>query len=91
MAKERSGRLTLIISIIQDLIYLYTLVLIIYAVLSWIPGARESRFGHLINKLARPYIEIFDQFIPSFGGMTFSVAIGVLVLQLASSGLNMFY
>lgn len=77
-----------LVNILQDLIYVYTLVLVIYALLSWFPGARESKFGQIINRLAYPYLSFFDSIIPSFGGISFSVVIGILVLQLASSGLN---
>lgn len=80
----------MIISIIQDIIYVYTLVLVIYALLSWFPGARDSRFGMIIASLARPYLDVFDRFIPSVGGISFNVIIGILILQLASNGLNMF-
>lgn len=80
----------MIISIIQDIIYVYTLVLVVYALLSWFPGARDSRFGELIDRLARPYLDVFDRIIPSVGGISFNVIIGILILQLASNGLNVF-
>ncbi|MEY8370779.1 YggT family protein [Aerococcaceae bacterium 50-4] len=77
-----------IVNILQDLIYAYTLVLVVYALLSWFPGARESKFGQFINRLAYPYLSFFDSILPSVGGISFSVLVGVIVLQLASSGLN---
>lgn len=77
-----------LVNILQDLIYVYTLVLVIYAILSWFPGARDSKFGQIIDRLAYPYLSFFDNILPSLGGISFSVFVGVIVLQLASNGLN---
>ena len=77
-----------LVNILQDLIYVYTLVLVVYALLSWFPGARDSKFGQIIDRLAYPYLSFFDSILPSLGGISFSVIVGVLVLQLASNGLN---
>lgn len=77
-----------LVNILQDLIYVYTLVLVVYALLSWLPGARDSKFGQIIDRLAYPYLSFFDSILPSLGGISFSVIVGVLVLQLASNGLN---
>ncbi|OYQ65874.1 YggT family protein [Aerococcus sp. 1KP-2016] len=86
--KEKVNNVNSLVNILQDLIYVYTLVLVVYALLSWFPGARDSRFGQLIERLAYPYLSFFDNLIPSIGGVSFSVLIGVVVLQLASNGLN---
>ena len=77
-----------LVNILQDLIYVYTLVLVVYALLSWFPGARDSKFGQIIDRLAYPYLSFFDSILPSLGGISFSVIVCVLVLQLASNGLN---
>ncbi|AXY26753.1 YggT family protein [Suicoccus acidiformans] len=74
----------------MTLFTLYSWVLVIYAVMSWLPGARDSSFGQLIQRLARPYLNFFDQVIPSFGGISFSVIIGLMVLQLIQRGLVWF-
>ncbi len=85
---ERVKVVNSLVNILQDLIYVYTLVLVVYALLSWFPGARESKFGQIIDRLAYPYLSFFDSILPSLGGISFSVIVGVLVLQLASNGLN---
>lgn len=85
---ERVKAVNSLVNILQDLIYVYTLVLVIYALLSWFPGARDSKFGQIIDRLAAPYLSFFDSILPTLGGISFSVIVGVIVLQLASSGLN---
>lgn len=86
--KEKAVTVNSLVNILQDLIYLYTLVLVVYALLSWFPGARDSTIGRWVDRLARPYLSFFDSIIPPIGGISFSVVIAILVLQLASSGLN---
>ncbi|MDO4670266.1 MAG: YggT family protein [Aerococcus sp.] len=76
-----------IVLLLQRLIHLYTAVLVIYALLTWFPGALESPVGRLIRRLAEPYLAIFDDLLPPVLGMSFSVVAGVLLLELASRGL----
>lgn len=73
------------------LISLYQWVLIFYALGSWFPNARNSRLYQWIVKLAQPYMSIFDQLIPSFGGISFNVIIALFVLQLVQRGIVQFF
>ncbi|MGX7405794.1 YggT family protein [Aerococcus urinaehominis] len=79
--------MTSLVYLINRLITIYIYILIIDAILSWFPNARQSAFGRFISRLADPYIEIFDAFIPSIGGLSFNVIIGIFVLQLVQRGL----
>ncbi|WP_407101429.1 YggT family protein [Ruoffia sp. FAM 20858] len=74
-------------SLVSNLFQAYTLVLVVYALLSWLPGARESALGQFIVKLARPYLDIFDRFIPPLGGISFNVIIAIFVLRFIRDGL----
>lgn len=76
-----------ILSLVYNVFYAYSIVLVIYALMSWLPGARESGLGEFINKLARPYLDIFDRYIPSIGGVSFNVIIALFVLQFIRDGL----
>ncbi|MDO4680374.1 MAG: YggT family protein [Aerococcus sp.] len=76
-----------IILLLQRIIHLYSMLLVIYALLTWFPGALDSTFGRLISRLVEPYLSIFDELVPSVFGMSFSVVLGVLLLELASQGL----
>ena len=75
-----------LVIIINYLFRAYSMVLVLYALLSWLPGARESSLGKLISKLAEPYIGIFDRHIPSIGGISFNVIIALFVLNLVQRG-----
>ena len=58
------------------------------SLMSWLPNGRESQFGKYLNRIVLPYIEIFDRFIPTLAGISFSPLIAILVLELAMRGLT---
>ncbi|WP_179190032.1 YggT family protein [Candidatus Enterococcus testudinis] len=72
----------------NDAVYLYTILLVIYALLSWFPGGYQSTFGRFLSKVCEPYLSLFDRVNLSIGGIDFTIAVAVIVLQLASQGLT---
>ncbi|HCE13348.1 MAG TPA: YggT family protein [Enterococcus sp.] len=73
---------------LNDAVYLYTILLVIYALLSWFPGGYQSAFGRFLSKVCEPYLSLFDRVNLSIGGIDFTIAVAVIVLQLASQGLT---
>jgi len=71
----------MIINIIYQLINVYTGILIIYALMSWVPSIRNSQIGQMITKISRPYLSIFDRLPLAIGGLDFTVVIAVISLQ----------
>ena len=69
------------------MVYLYTTLLVIYALLSWSPGGYQSKFGQPLSKICEPYLSIFDRVKLQFGPVDFTILFAVLVLQLASQAL----
>ncbi|MBH0229069.1 YggT family protein [Halobacillus yeomjeoni] len=67
---------------------IYSWILIIYILMSWFPGARESRFGEVMAKLAEPFLEPFRKFIPPLGMIDISPIVAILVLRFAANGLR---
>ncbi|MGT2667394.1 YggT family protein [Streptococcus rifensis] len=63
-------------------IEVYSFILVVYALMSWFPGAHQSRLGQIITRIAEPYISIFRRFNLTFGTLDFSVAVAILSLQL---------
>lgn len=76
----------LIFKVINMLIQIYTWLIIANALMSWLPGAYESKLGKLIGKLVNPFLDIF-RFVPTLGGISFSPLIAIIVLELAEQGL----
>ena len=73
--------------LILAIINIYTFALIIYILMSWFPGARESQFGMLLGRLCEPFLEPFRRFMPPIGGMLdISPIAAIFTLQLAQYG-----
>lgn len=65
---------------------IYFFLIIIYVLMSWIPGLRESSFGELVEKVVEPYLGIFRSIIPPLGMIDFSPIVALLALELIRSG-----
>ena len=77
----------MIIALIFKAIQIYTYVLVIYALLSWFPGAYDSAFGRLLSRICEPYLSLFDRLNLRIGMVGFNVMVGIIVLNLAAGGL----
>ncbi|WP_058307892.1 YggT family protein [Gracilibacillus massiliensis] len=84
----------------MDLIYqilaygmmLYSYAIIIYILMSWFPGARESSIGQMLGSIVEPYLEPFRKIIPPIGGMIdISPIVAIIVLQMAMRGLDFIF
>jgi len=73
----------LILGILLQLVYIYSFLIIIYILMSWFPGARESQFGYFLGSIVEPFLEPFRRIIPPIGGMIdVSPIAALLVLRL---------
>lgn len=73
---------------ILDLILnVYSFALLIYILMSWFPGARESSFGIMLANICEPYLEQFRKFIPPIGMIDISPIVGIFAIYLARRGL----
>ncbi|WP_124057551.1 YggT family protein [Vaginisenegalia massiliensis] len=66
----------------------YQWLLIAYAIMSWFPDAYATPIGQFLIKLVQPFLNIFDRYIPSIGGISFNVMIAYFVLYLAQIGIG---
>jgi len=72
-----------IYNLLQTAFQVYMYALIIYILMSWFPGARESTFGEFLGRICEPYLEQFRRFIPPLGMIDISPLIAIVVLQFA--------
>ncbi|MFT8871431.1 MAG: YggT family protein [Sporolactobacillus sp.] len=78
----------LVASIVARLIDVYSWVLLIYVLMSWVPSVLNSQIGNLFAKVCEPYLSPFRRIIPPIGGvLDLSPVIAFLVLQFASRGI----
>lgn len=66
---------------------LYRIVLIAYFIMSWLPGARESKLGYVVYRIAEPYVSFFRRFIPPVGNISFAGIFALLALSFIRTGL----
>ncbi len=78
--------MSLLLSLINTLITFYSYALIVYILLSWFPGAKESGFGQFLAKICEPYLEPFRKIIPPLGMIDISPIVAILALRFAQYG-----
>jgi YggT family protein len=61
---------------------LYTILLFVYAILSWIPDLRRGRFADLLASVVEPVLMPIRRVIPPVGGLDLAFLVVILVLQL---------
>lgn len=73
--------------VLYRLLDFYSLLIVIDAILSWIPTQSEGLLydvKSVIKRLVDPYVGLFRRFIPPMGGLDFSPMIALIALQLLS-------
>lgn len=65
----------------------YTIGMVIYFFMSWIPGLRESIVGHWMSKIYEPFLEPFRRVIPPIGVFDISSIAALIFLQFLMRGL----
>ncbi|PQD94898.1 hypothetical protein CYL18_11200 [Pradoshia eiseniae] len=76
-----------ILRIAGTLVELYSWALIIYILMSWFPGARESSIGSVLARICEPFLEPFRRIIPPLGMIDISPLVAILVLNMAARGI----
>lgn len=64
---------------------------VIYILMSWFPGARDSGIGRALASIVEPYLEPFRRIIPPLGMFDISPIVALLVLQFATNGLHVLF
>ncbi|MBY4797917.1 YggT family protein [Collinsella sp. AGMB00827] len=69
----------------ESLFNFYSLLVLVYCLLSWFPRRQDGLISDLAAVLAsivEPYLSIFRRVIPPIGGMDFSPVAAIIVLKL---------
>jgi YggT family protein len=67
--------------ILKWLVSLYMIVMIAYAVTSWIPDLRSGRFAYYLARIVEPVVAPIRRVIPPLGGLDIAFLLVLLVLQ----------
>jgi YggT family protein len=81
----------MLLNIISTAFTVYSFALIIYILMSWFPGARQSAFGEMLGRICEPYLDVFRRIIPPIGMFDLSPLVALIVLNLARSGVTTVY
>jgi len=78
-----------VVSFIGLVFQIYSYMIIIYILMSWIPNARASWVGEMLGKLVEPYLSPFRRIIPPIGGiLDISPIIALFALTFVMKGLT---
>lgn len=70
--------------ILNYVIWIYSIIMVIDAIMSWVPSLRDSAFGRLINRIIDPYLNLFRkgpiERLSNSIGLDLSFLIGLLLL-----------
>ncbi|WP_419513724.1 YggT family protein [Lactobacillus kimbladii] len=72
------------IYILDYIIWIYSIIMVIDAILSWVPSLRDSTVGRIIDLLVDPYLNLFRKGpiarLSNATGLDISFLIGLLLL-----------
>ncbi len=60
----------------------YTILLLVYAVISWVPDLRRGRWVYYLASVVEPVLIPMRRIIPPLGGLDLAFLVLLLVLQL---------
>ncbi|MFC3798154.1 YggT family protein [Cohnella sp. GCM10012308] len=58
-----------VINYLYSLQLIYSWLILIYVLMSWLPNVRQSYIGELLGKIVEPYLKPFRKIIPPIGGV----------------------
>lgn len=76
-----------VLFVLARIISFYSILLIVYVLLSWFPGARDSGIGQFLSKICEPYLEPFRKIIPPIAMIDISPIVAFITLNLAQRGI----
>jgi YggT family protein len=72
--------------LVDKIFLLYILVMIVYAVVSWVPSLR-GRWSDYLAMLVEPVLTPVRRVIPPLGGLDLSFLVVIIVLQLVDTNI----
>ena len=79
-----------LIRLIQNAVNIYSLLLLIYALLSWFPNSYGSSLERLLEKLVRPIVDPLRRLPLQFGGLDLSIWLTILIVRFLGDSLIRF-
>ncbi|GEK91535.1 YggT family protein [Alkalibacterium kapii] len=67
---------------------LYRIALVVYFLLSWMPGGYQSKLGQFLIRICEPYVGIFRQFVPPIGMISLAGIVAFFALRFIEYGVT---
>ncbi len=80
--------ISFIVWAITRLLNLYGFLIVVWCLLTWFPGALQTRLGEFITRLVSPYLDFFERVIPPLGGISFAPVVALMVLWFVQMGVT---
>ncbi|WP_178198222.1 YggT family protein [Ligilactobacillus sp. Marseille-Q7487] len=75
-----------LIRLINIFFEVYEMAILVYVLMSWFPGAYQTKVGQLLTRVCQPYLNIF-RFIPPILGVSFAPLVALIFLEFVKQGL----
>ena len=79
-----------LIRLIYNAVYIYSLILVAFAVMSWFPGAYESSLGRWIVALVKPVLSPLQRLPLQIAGLDLSVWVAIVLVRFLGENLVRF-
>jgi len=73
------------VPIIKIFFQVYTLMLFVRIISSWVPEWRESKVVQFVAFYTDPYLDLFRRVVPPLGGIDFSPILAFIALSIMES------
>lgn len=83
--------LTQLHNILSTALEIYSVLLVIYILMSWFPNAYQSTLGQLLARICEPYLDVFRRIIPPLGMISISGIVALIALNVIGAGLDTIY
>lgn len=70
---------------------LYSLILFVYALMSWVPDLYQSTVGRWIVWLVKPVLKPFEKLNLQFMGLDWTVFVALITLNIVARFLGLFF
>ena len=74
-----------ILRILAQILYIYSILIVIYTLLTWIPRTLQTKIGQILAKIVEPYLNWFQRIIPPIAGISFAPILALLVIYLINN------
>ena len=69
----------------------YSLAIAVFVLMSWFPGAYQSRLGQWLGAIVDPYLAWFRRFVPPLAGLDFSPLLAFGLIYVFQKAINILY